>query len=115
MELIVERDIRTYTAMYFLKTESFGKDVFIGLKDGQLFEQTIDHTINQPLIPLFELDIRTSNIFLACMANYLSNQGMKTENENLLLGKLAATEKHLDDLRNMTFRLLDSVLINKVS
>lgn len=36
--------------------------------------------------------------------------GINTENENLLQGKLKATEIHLEDMREISKKLLDSKL-----
>lgn len=40
------------------------------------------------------------------IVDYRTGQGIKTENENLLQGKLSATESHLSDMRDFALKLM---------
>lgn len=47
------------------------------------------------------------NDFAKAILNYASDNNIKTENENLLVGKMDATEKHLEDMRKIVFKDLE--------
>ena len=51
-----------------------------------------------------ELPQRFGNDFLKALLDALSDKNIKTENENLLMGKFVATEKHLEDMRKIVFK-----------
>ena len=50
---------------------------------------------------------RLFKVFLRLMVDYASKHQLKTENENLIQGKIIATEKHLTDMRTIAFKLLE--------
>ena len=77
------------------------KAYVIGQKNGKLIRQEVDELGQSPkkLYHLLVIPQRMSLIFFKEMADYLSGQNIKTENENLMQGKLQATEKHLEDMR----------------
>jgi hypothetical protein len=57
--------------------------------------------------PFMKIGDRLFNEFVRLMVDYASkNNTVKTENENLIQGKLLATEKHLEDLRIIVFKTL---------
>lgn len=64
----------------------------------------------EPLVPLLEMNSSFAKDFLKAVSDYNSRIGIKTENENLLQGKLSATEKHLEDLRCHFTKILDKVV-----
>jgi hypothetical protein len=57
--------------------------------------------------PFMKISDRLFKEFLRLMVDYASKHQLKTENENLLTGKLVATEKHLADMRTIAFKVLD--------
>lgn len=54
---------------------------------------------NDQLAPLMTMAMPLATRFKEAMLNHLSESGIKTVNENLLQGKLQATENHLSDVR----------------
>lgn len=56
--------------------------------------------------PFIKISDRLFKEFLRLMVDYASKHEMKTENENLIQGKIIATEKHLADIRTIAFKLL---------
>jgi hypothetical protein len=112
MEFVFHEDFRTHSVRMYLKTEQGGRTAIIGQKDGELFEQIVDpyNPNGEPLTPLLEMNWSLAHQFLKAVGDYNSQRGIKNENENLLQGKLAATEKHLDDLRNHFTKVLDKVV-----
>ena len=112
MEFIFQEDFTTMTVRMYLKTMQGNRISIIGQKDGLLVEQTLDpmNATTEPLIPLLEMNRHFAIAFLKAVSDYNSGIGIKTENENLLQGKLAATEKHLEDLRSHFTNLLNKVV-----
>ena len=56
--------------------------------------------------PFMKISDRLFKVFLRLMVDYASKHQLKTENENLIQGKIIATEKHLADIRTIAFKLL---------
>ena len=57
--------------------------------------------------PFMKISDRLFKVFLRLMVDYASKHQLKTENENLIQGKIIATEKHLTDMRTIAFKLLE--------
>lgn len=57
----------------------------------------------EELTPFIELSSQFFERFAQAIAEFASNN-MKTENENLLIGKHEAAQKHLDDMRRIVFK-----------
>ena len=49
------------------------------------------------------------NDFVKCVIDYANAEGVKSDNDNFLLGKLEATEKHLDDTRIILSKVIDKI------
>lgn len=112
MELLVERDYRRSSVSFFLRSRSGTSTIFLGQKDGKILEQKISHNsvAEEEILPLLELPIDLADTFIKEVSKYASDNGIRTENENLLKGKLEATEKHLSDFRELLPKLLNKVL-----
>jgi hypothetical protein len=59
--------------------------------------------------PLLEMPHGMFTDFVKAITDYASENRIKTENENLLQGKLTATEKHLEDMRTHFAKVLDVI------
>jgi hypothetical protein len=112
IRFIVINDYETFNKKMYLEAYDNGRKVIIGMKDGLLTEQILENNTCSPIPikPLLEMPLYLGEDFLKAVANYLSSEGIKTENENLLKGKLDATEKHLEDLRRNFDKLLNKVV-----
>lgn len=112
MELIVETDYSKGSSKLYLKTRQYDRVVLYGYQNGKMVAQTLDPGIipERPIIPLLELPHDLGDEFFKAVLNYMSDKGIKTENENLLQGKLSATEKHLEDLRKHFDLVLNKVI-----
>lgn len=112
MEFIFQEDFKSMSVRIYLKTKQGDRTCIIGQKDGLLIEQTLDpmNFTAEPFIPLLEMNRDFAREFIKSVCDYASNKGIKTENENLLQGKLSATEKHLEDLRSHFTKVLDKVV-----
>ena len=57
--------------------------------------------------PFMKMSVPLFKEFLQLMVEYASGQHIVTENENLIQGKIIASEKHLADMRTIAFKLLE--------
>ena len=56
--------------------------------------------------PLMQFDFYLAEMLFGAIGEYLERKGRQTVNENLTQGKLIATEKHLEDMKTIAFKLL---------
>jgi hypothetical protein len=111
MKFLVETDFNSLAVKIYLEDEDGRERRIIGSKDGYLISQTLDRiNVTEPILPLLQMPRHMADEFVKAVVDYASNRNIKTENENLLKGKLLATEKHLDDMREFAKKLLDSNL-----
>ena len=110
-QIIIERNYRMNALEIWIFRQSQGERIYYNISDkGDIIETVLrDVEFETKLKPFLELPLRFSQFFFDAISNYNSKNGIKTENENLLKGKLEATEKHLEDLRKHF-----DLLINKI-
>lgn len=86
-------------------------DVFINISDGELLETQVPAgELRRELKPFLELPWRFGHEILMAISAFNSQNGIITENENLLKGKLQATELHLTDMREITKKLISATI-----
>lgn len=106
MKLIVDTNWSTGEVTIFLEEEVGSKIYLFGQKNGKIIRQEVDDDVflnnKKKIYPLITLTRFMSLPFFQAMKNYLSEINIKTENENLMQGKLLATEKHLEDMRRIS-------------
>ena len=96
--------------IWVVRHESNG-DVFINIKNEELFEtQVSPGELKTELKPFLELPWRFGHELLLAISNFNSQNGLITENENMLKGKLQATELHLTDMREITKKLISATI-----
>lgn len=66
---------------------------------------------DHPEHPLLSLPKPMMQILFKAIMEQQEKQGIKTKDENLIEGKLIATEKHLEDMREFAKKLLDNKLL----
>jgi hypothetical protein len=115
MRLIVNADYGTFSTDFYLEDIRNGKRVIIGQDNGSLIEYTLDEAVimTYQVKPLLKMPMRLAEEFIKTVVDYASDKQIKTVNENLLQGKLSATEKHLDDMRSGFTKVLDKILESK--
>ena len=72
------------------------------IKEGECFDNGIK--------PFLKLPAIFAESLFKSISDYNSRNGIKTPDENLLQGKLLATEEHLKDMREFSKKLLDASL-----
>ena len=63
--------------------------------------------------PLLRLPLNVGAAVFEAIVNHNAKQGHKSDNENLLQGKLQATTDHLNDMREMAKQLLNNQIKKK--
>lgn len=69
-------------------------------------QETKDDGTIEEIKPLFECNPHLFQLLIQSLTEEGNKRGIKTENENLLKGKLEATEHHLKDLQQISKKLL---------
>lgn len=112
MELYVENSFQHHVVNLYLSDRQNGRGkVFINIdkETGSISYTPIEHGIAmrgevKPFLTMAQ-DFWTE--LLPLLTAEASKKGIQTENENLLKGKLEATEKHLADMQKAFTTLLD--------
>ena len=113
MELIIQEDFTTFTTRIYGKVERGNQTYIIGYDGKHLIEQALsDDPVadNEKIKPLLTIPHNYLQDIVAGFAEYAQKKDIRTENQNLLEGKLIATEKHLLDMQEFAKKLLDSQL-----
>lgn len=111
MELIVQDRYEQMKTYFYLRDKKNGQTVIYGYDGECLIEQlpSQDGTANN-FKPLFVVPNIYKDAIIKAFISEGANQNLRTENENLLKGKLQATELHLSDMREISKKLLDDKL-----
>ena len=112
MELIFEDLYHKMQCRIYLKEQQGSWTVLIGYNGEYLVRQDISESElpDEEYFPLLIIPIQMKTMLISAFISEGSKLQLRTENENLLKGKLAATETHLNDMREMSKKLLDSLL-----
>jgi hypothetical protein len=92
-----------------------GNRLYIIGYDGEgLIQQEITRENEMNLLTTFKPLLKISRFMLPTLlkgfADYANKKDIHTENENLLKGKLTATETHLADMRELSKKLTDHLI-----
>ncbi len=113
LKLIVNHDYASFNVSIYGQVIEGTRLFIIGADDGRLVEQEI--TAENELAPmktfkpLLTMNEFIFNSFLKAVVEYANNVPIKTRDESLIEGKLLATEKHLEDMREFSKKLLTAV------
>ncbi|NDV81310.1 hypothetical protein [Bacteroides sp. 51] len=85
-----------------------GRHFFMQGKKGgiNIVESPADGSINQEIKPFLTIPGGYATHILKALSDASKGIGISTENENLLKGKLQATETHLSDMREIAMLLI---------
>ncbi len=109
IQLRIEKDFQYNRFKFWLYDITPSEIVNIHYNGNKLTRTVIpDNTAHNPKInkPLLILPVYVAEIFMKDINEYCSKNGVKTENDHHINGKLIATESHLSDLRMITKKLL---------
>lgn len=108
MELIIEEDYRKLECRIYAREQRGSQVVIIGYDGESLVEYTLGPELIPDIKPLLTIPIMMKENLLKAFTQEASKINLNTENENLLRGKLEATELHLKDMRDFSQKLLDN-------
>lgn len=100
----------------FIWEERGDKDVFYTFDKGDIIAQTRERTMafmDKDILPTFKMPSIMYRPFLEVMAKEAQNQGVATEREDHLKGKVDALQNHLADLQKMVVPMLAHIVNKK--
>ena len=112
MELIFNDDYRRRQCEIYLREQQGSRIVMIGYDGEHLVQQTLSESEipEFEIKPLLVIPLSMKSALIKAFTEQGAEMNIKTENENLLKGKLEATEIHLSDMREFAKKLLDNKL-----
>ena len=113
MELIVQDRYDEMKTYFYLKYRRDNQTIIIGYNGKTLVEQipSYDGTV-KTFIPLLIVPNIYKDAIIKAFISEGANQNLRTENENLLKGKLQATELHLSDMREFSKNIRCKLHVN---
>lgn len=108
MELIFQ-DLYEYgVCRIYAKVEHASRIVFLGYNGQGLIEQIYPATGEHvEILPLLQIPMLMKDDLIKAFVSQGAKSNLRTENENLLKGKLEAVEFHLSDMRDIAQKLLE--------
>ena len=110
MEIFIEKQLMKNQVEIYLKEQRGRQDAFVHYDGEKLVLTTVDPTdpTVQDIKPFMILPMNYFQAIITAFTNEGKKMGITTENENLLKGKLLATELHLSDMREFSKILLEN-------
>lgn len=108
MELYIEHNRFNQEVKIFLEEVRGVERVVIGYDGDNLTQTTIQTNTCSPdgIKPFLKLPTDIYQILLKLFKEQAEKEGVISENESVTMGKLIATEKHLEDMREAFKKLL---------
>jgi hypothetical protein len=113
LKLIVNHDYASFNVSIYGQVIDGTRLFIIGAEDGRIVEQEVtaeNELALKTFKPLLTMSEFIFNSFLKAVVEYANNVPIKTRDESLIEGKLLATEKHLEDMREFSKKLLESII-----
>lgn len=113
MELIFQDYYERMQCRIYVREHRGSQTVMIGYDGENLIEQTLPNTPEAiDIKPLLIIPIFMKDALIKAFISEGANANLRTENENMLKGKLEAVELHLKDMREFSQKLLDNKLLS---
>lgn len=110
-DVIIHQDYMSNSAEVYFRQREGGKTFIIGYDGELLLRQEVDeNSFDKKYKPLLKLPSHMLDLVMKTFSEELSKKGYRTKNENQLEGKLAATETHLSDMREMSKLMLTKLV-----
>jgi hypothetical protein len=115
MELIINNDYQRNKIDFYIVENNNSFRRYINFEENLVTSTDVPsyEASKTDLKPFLSLPSQLANDFMNLISEYKSQKGFNTENENLLKGKLIATENHLSDMKNITEKLLNKFVNDK--
>ena len=109
-EIFIEEDYPFNQLKIWLIENTYSGKLSLHFNGEYIVKIPLDPHKTNDAKPLLVFPREAESFILKELVDYQIKRGIKTSDENLLLGKLEATEKHLTDIRDIAFKLLNSKL-----
>lgn len=111
LKIYIHRRYECNVVEVWLIEETIKGDYSLQFEKGKVIKSKLDQgAVNGGATPFLSLPVAVYVPLFKAIAEFNSNAGIKVKDENLIEGKLKATEIHLHDMREMARKLLDSML-----
>lgn len=112
MELIIQDYYERMQCKIYIREQRGSRTVMIGYDGENLVEQMLPETPEAiDIKPLLTIPFFMKDALIKAFVSEGAKQNLRTDNENMLKGKLEATELHLKDMREFSQKLLDNKLL----
>ena len=110
-KVYIEQDYAKNSYRIWVIRHETDYQVYINIINGELIETKVPRcSVVSDLLPFMELPRMFGDLYFKAIIDYNNQRGVNSENENLLKGKLQATELHLTDMRKITDKLMDELI-----
>ncbi len=111
MEIHIEESFDTYNKKVWVIEKSHGKTIYYNIgEDGLVTQTELLHTsdikASEQMKPFMIMPMGFGEEFIKTFVKAAAFNGIKTENENKLQGRMEAMEEHLGDMRAIVFNRL---------
>ena len=112
MEIFIEKHYQRNQVEIYIKEERGRDDTYVHYDGNKIILITVDPADPniQGIKPFMVLPMNYFHAILTAFSKEGKKMGISTENENLLKGKLEATELHLSDMREFSKKLIEKSL-----
>lgn len=108
MKLIFNDDFQKYTCSIYAEIH---KNVFISQEGDSIRQTTLNEgSMVNDIKPLLIVPLNMKDDIIKAFISEGKRNHLSTENENLLKGKLEATESHLSDMQNISSQVLTAFI-----
>ncbi|MDD4009792.1 MAG: hypothetical protein PHQ67_08280 [Fermentimonas sp.] len=108
MKIIIDEELHKNRVSLFLIDQRYSSTDYLFYDDGEMKRVTVKpgEIISKEIKPLVEVSMDVFAVLLTDLVDYAKMKGIKVEREDKLSGRLAATERHLEDLKTIAFHAL---------
>lgn len=112
MEVIIENNFsRNCIEIYAFESDGLTRKYLnIDLTGNISVNQIGNEVSSSPQNPMLRIPMQMVPALFKAIADFNLRRGIVSENENLLQGKLAATQNHLEDMRKLAMKFSDFAL-----
>lgn len=111
IDLIIDDAYHKMQSVIYMREQRGSETYIIGYNGEELLYQRLGDTVSdKEFVPLLRIPMRMKPILLAAFIDEADKLKMRTQNEHAILGKLTATETHLNDMREMCKMFMGAVL-----
>jgi hypothetical protein len=116
LEMHINERPERYTIDIWLIQRGIEFDQNVSIENGDLKLSKIEPAIiNDEMKPFLSLPRHFADQFFKAISDYNASKGIKTKDEHTIEGKLQSTQLHLQDMQQITNKLIEFVTQQKKS